>query len=291
MGQRMKLKINVFLSSLAFVILGASACVEKVKEKEGQLGKEASPQEVQNAIRNALDKTKFLGEANINEQVVYEDNIRIEQGAFLRTRLVYHTLINIIEEATRVRFVLTEDWWRFDYSSGAVTDEKHGEFEVPLERASPALNPAAISFNTLRLMGEKLVPKALDENLCDGADVVDENGLAYDCIKYFNLQTAHRQETPPTSVKNRPGCNGLPDCLMTIEFLQYDSVKWKNGQSLAKYTVTAEIALDVPDLMYEYVGNSLSYTPPVLSLCYKGLTPIDGSQYMVSQCTVLKDFQ
>lgn len=84
---------------------------------------------------------------------------------------------------------------------------------------------------------------------------------------------------------------GLQLLFMDIHFLKYDQVKWRFGKSVHTMTVTAEIAREVPDLMYELddTGRIIS-TPPFKSLCLKGNQNIDGRP-SVTQCTVLRDFQ
>jgi hypothetical protein len=84
---------------------------------------------------------------------------------------------------------------------------------------------------------------------------------------------------------------GLENCEMTIRFVAYDEVKWRANRAVKRLHIEAEIAPQVPDIMYIPTGEGWSYIPPVLSLCERFLHPIDGALYMVALCTVLRDFQ
>lgn len=275
LGQCVKNKLIIIL-----LALNALSCALDVSPREAELGKESTNGDLQKAIDDALSGIS-IADAKINQYVTYEDNVRVELGEVMRSRLISHKLTDIKEDEQNINFVFFEDLWRFDLASGDIVDEKHSELVVPFQKA-PRVN---ISTNSI-------FAKNLTSEACDGHDVKDQDGLVYDCIKYFNLTSERRRVPPPAAVAAKPNCMDLPDCLINIHYLQYDQVKWRNGKSVSTLTITAEIAKEVPDLMYEKLPNGTIYsTPPVNSLCYKGSQKIENRSYLVSQCTVLRDFE
>ncbi|MCB0351080.1 MAG: hypothetical protein KDD38_07840 [Bdellovibrionales bacterium] len=271
------------ISVVTILSLATTSCTPAIEPRDADLGKESSASEVQKALNDAFSNIS-IADAQINQYVTYEDNIRVELNEVMKSRLIKHKLIDIKEDDKTVRFIMFEDFERYDLGTGNIIDEKHSELVIPFQKALQT------TMKPKNALSKELYINTADA--CDGHDVTDDDGLVYDCIKYFNLVSQRRQVTPPAAVKAKPNCGGLKDCLMNIHYLKYDQVKWRNGKSVSTINVNAEIALDVADLMYEFDDNgNIFNTPPVKSLCYKGNRTLDGRIYLISQCTVLRDFQ
>lgn len=254
----------------------------EIKPKDGELGSEAAPVDVSKAINNALNNIS-IASAKVGQSVTYEDNYRVEVGPVVATRRITHELTHINETAADITFSIYEDLWRYS-PSGVITDEKHS--------ALPELQ-----FVKNPLISSLIGTSRVDEN-CDGQDSVDGRGNLYDCVRYFNLISEARRVPPPDAVKVRSRCGGLTDCLMNITYIRYDTVEWRLNAVVSKLTTFAEIAHDLPDIMYEFIQDAQSgdsgwahSTPPVLSLCYQGGVKQDGTVYTVTQCTRALDFK
>ena len=168
---------------------------------------------------------------------------------------------------------------------------------------NPPQNVSAASFN----LNEKLnlTPMQLNSSYsllkaaalqtfgtdCDGVDQTDEKGLVFDCIRYFKLRTQMRRVPPPAAVRARENCMNIPNCLLEVRFIAYDVVKWRNSRTVQKIMLEAEVAPEVPDILYMPTEQGWSYNPPVLSLCERSLRAnSEGQKYLVALCTVLRDF-
>lgn len=273
--------IVIFVAIFAGLFL-ITSCSIKVKEKQGPLGTEVNAADLQKALDFAVGDTSIVT-AKKNQYVVYENNIRIEQNSIMRTKETRYTLIDVKDNPEQMTFVLFEDWWQYNMWSGTLIDEKHSELPALVYKKSTSLK----SENFLSIKANED-----NENLCDGEDITDDDGNVYDCIRYFNLVSQVRLVSPPEAVRVKPNCMNLPDCKMTIHFISYDQVKWRKGQIVKRVSVAVEFAQEVPDLMYEFSSDGrLSHTPPLLSFCVRGLMPLQGSQYYISQCQVLRDFE
>lgn len=262
--------------ALLFLSLALS-CTPDIKEKEAQLGKEATAEEFQKAIQDALGDVS-LAKTQVGQFVDYEKSVRADQGKIMVTEEINNTLKEIKENPEKkgyLDYIIEKNFIQHDFSSG---EDKvtFGRSEIPV----PILKPPPPGTAWLKALS--------NENLCDGQDVVDDDGVIYDCIKIFNLVSKNRLAEPPLAVKANPDCNGLPNCLMNIHYLQWDQIKWRKEAAVEKITLTAEFAPQVPDLFYE---NKFDSTPPSLSFCVKGTQIHEGSRYKVSNCIVLRNYR
>jgi hypothetical protein len=269
------------------------ACTGPIEEKEGELGKEVSPSDMQKAVKSVLAGIS-IGNAQKKQYVEYYDNRKIESNDPYGRRFIRHELEDIKfdnpsdpKNSKTVTFVVNEDLVTFDPNgvknpdgSDKVIDHKNSEVDLTFSLTQPSAVTQTGFFKI-----------SSNDNLCDGIDETDPYGNPYDCLKYYNLKTERRTVNPPEAVKAKPNCMGLPQCKMVVEHLQYDVVEWKAGHSVGKYQISADIAPDVADLLYENnADGSQDYMYPVLSRCVRQKVLIGGTYYNVSDCSWLTDF-
>lgn len=280
-----KKTIQFTIMTLALTIL--ASCTMNIEEKQGPLGQEASPEQMQKAFDELAPESSILN-AREGQYVLYENNIRFEQGATYKLQDIKHTLLDIKDniDEPEIKFILFADKWVYDLASGQITDEKHSELE-PLYYTKQSVGPHQSKLFKLNA-DETDDPK---ENICDGQDV-DDGDFVYDCVRYFNLTTRELYVDPPFLVTRKSNCMNLPNCKMRVRYISYDEVLWRQGQIVNRISVRAEVAPDVPDIMYTINDNNqLIHTLPVLSFCSSGLTNIDNKKYYISQCQVLRDYE
>jgi hypothetical protein len=290
MGQRLKY-IILFLASVGIATVGVTSCIDEISEKTADLGIEATAEQRNDAINEAFQGIS-LSNATLHSRVLYENNQRVEMGSVIRTSSVENELYQIKNYDDGTGYIFKQTAKTYDMDSNEETDSKTSTTDALIIPKNP---PTNTPFRAQALSSPmSLIKQAAIQTLgtdCDGIDETDKNGIVYDCLRYFNLRYELRQTAPPAAVRARPNCMGIPNCQMTIRFLAYDEVKWKNQHAVEKIHLEAEIAPDVPDIMYMPNGNGWSYLPPVYSICERFLTPINKQKYLVALCTVLRDFE
>lgn len=259
-------------------LLTLTSCGESLKEKEGSLGKESAPSDVQEAINESL-KGISIGNAKTGDHVVYIENLRVELGAVM-LRKKYD------QSVTRIEVDKEKKLQTFELEQTLTTYEN----DIPVDIKTSAFSiyePLAAISSAKSLQTEFIKTASF---ACDGVDETDNQGHTYDCVKYFNLIHQKRLVAPPEMVQAKPNCMNIPNCLMPIDYLQYDFVKWSAGRAVYKYTLMTELAPTVPDLLYEQEDGQTYYTPASLSFCIKGTQVYQGTAYTVTSCKILRDF-
>lgn len=278
----MKIQFMLFrLLAIGLLFLFNSSCTPDIKEQKAELGVETNPQELNKALENALGGIS-IANTRVGDSVTYEFNQRIELGPFVRTGQMTQTLLAIKNEDAPVprdhikRYIFFADEYSFNIQNGQIEDEKHVE--------RPPLN-VDLSFGAGALQA--------NSTDCDGVDVVDENGLVYDCIKHFNLKISEGLEPAPAAVQAKPNCMGFANCMIPVKSVTYDEVKWRLGESVQTVTLTYKFAKDIPDVMYiaSADGGLSGYLPPVVSFCQRTHMDYNGQDIIVTVCNVLRDFE
>lgn len=297
MGQRLKY-IILFLASVGFATVGVTSCIDEISEKTADLGVESTAEQRNKVVSDAFQDIS-LNNAVQNSRVLYENNQRVEMGAVARTSTVEGQLYQIKDyvdsngKITERGYIFQQTIKTFDLDSGLETDSKTSatdQLKIPIN--PPTAAPLQISTITSPLSILKQTAIHVLGTNCDGVDETNDKGVVFDCIRYFNLRYELRSAQPPAAVRAKPNCMGLPNCQMTIRFLAYDEVKWKDQHAVEKIHLEAEIAPEVPDVMYfQKEDNSWAYIPPVYSICERFLHTINNQKYLVALCTVLRDFE
>jgi hypothetical protein len=276
--------MNKFLFFIMILtsLIGVS-CQKEIIPTQGNLGKESLPSDVIKEINSAMSGISIQN-AKKGSSVTYEDTLRVELGSVHLTKVTKKALNDIVSVTDNLKYgpylnyLLGEHWVKFDYSSGSQIDEKVSENDLP-SYLLPSTNALSLNATT---------------NICDGIDdQVNFDGSKYDCTKYFNLKSESRLITPPSTVQQKSNCMNLPNCMLTVQHIEFDQVKWKGGASIDRLSISEDISKEIPDLMYVFdaANGTWSYeTSPVTSLCYKGLLPVQGTKYIITQCKYLTDF-
>ncbi len=93
-------------------------------------------------------------------------------------------------------------------------------------------------------------------------------------------------------MQGREKCGGLNGCKLGGTYVEYDQIKFMNDTFVKRVRLTAHFANDVPDLNYlRGTDGKYSYTPSVSSFCTAGYELLEGSNYFVTLCSVLRDAQ
>jgi hypothetical protein len=258
------------------VLIGivTSACSKEIKPKQGPLGAEAGIAAVEKAYADA-EPQNWIGDASVGQYVHYRENMQIEFNPVMTLNEFRLELRSAKETPTAYEFVLREDRksWNFN---GDLIDEKHGELAINYEKSTGLQSFA---------LGE------VTPSDCDGVDETDDQGYTYDCVRYFNLESKRMRLPPPPAVQERPGCNGLPDCLVDVHHLKFDRVLWRKGTVVRRTTFMREVALNIPNLLYISDSQGIYHSWPVLSDCVREPYLVDGKSLRVTQCRLLLDFK
>jgi hypothetical protein len=281
----------LFLASVGIATLGVTSCIDEISEKTADLGVEATPEQRNKVVSDAFQDIS-IENAPLNSRVFYENNQRVEMGSTLRTSSIESKLYQIKNYDDSTGYVFQQTIKSYDLSSGEETDSKTSATEPLIIPKNPPTisNLQAKEMSSPLSLLKQVALQTLGSN-CDGIDETDGKGVVYDCLRYFNLRSELRLVDPPAPVRARPNCMGLPNCKMTIRFLAYDEVKWKNQHAVEKIHLEAEIAPEVPDILYLPNGSGWSYIPPIYSICERFLANINNQKYLVALCTVLRDFE
>jgi hypothetical protein len=118
----------------------------------------------------------------------------------------------------------------------------------------------------------------------------DGDGLKYNCIRYFNVKSESRLVPAPVQMQNKANCAGLTNCQVAGTLIEYDQVKFLQDQIVKRVKLSAHFSAEVPDLNYVRTADGhYMYTPAATSFCTEGLQEYNGTKYMVTLCSVLRD--
>ena len=259
------------LTGFAFTLTGCLG--SSVHPQNGALGVEVPATTVINALTHAVAGIS-IANAKIGDCVTYEENYRINTDPVIMSQLIKHKLLSITNGTNTITYNLFEDYYEFQ-PSGAIKDEVHRQLPLEFEEQAPPNNKNLV----------------LSDNPCNGQVRDDGDGIKYDCIRYFNLETDERAVNAPAAVKQKPNCLGFANCQIPGQHIMYDAVKYLKGQEVNKVTIEAHFSRDIPDLFYlRNSDGSYDYTEASTSFCTTTIeTAPDNTKYLARFCSVLRD--
>jgi hypothetical protein len=261
----------------AAVAVCVSGCIPNIEEKDADLGTESSPDDVQKAVDSATSNISIIN-AQVGQSVTYEENYRVESGNVTMTKRFKHELESLTQDSTSLQCTIKEDLWTFT-PSGDIKQEVHQSLDFRFRKNRITLS-------------QFMTPKAASGTLCDGVVRDDGDHIKYDCLKYYNLKFESRQVDAPTAVHGKTGCMGLDKCQIDGYYVEYDQVKFLSNQVVRRVKLMAHLTSQVPDLYYMIDADKhYVYTPAATSFCTMSLEKIEENKYLVTMCTVLRDFE
>ena len=249
--------IHLALTLLApvclFLLLG---CTEDPEAKKAELGPEASVDQVNKALDEAMD-SRSPSQTRVGDQVLYELNQRVEASAVIKMRDILTEVKSRQEDENFTIYLLDET--TVDYEpKEPETVRREIEWRVAKPKL-PELPPASLSPLNLFSPLQDLLAKAPP-------------------VTFHNLEIKRSVRPPPAAVENSSDCRGLSPCELNVTEVNFDLVEWPSPDD---WKTTA----------YRYIYSSdTPYPGHLVLLCVKTLIDTEERDYFVSQCQVLRDF-
>jgi hypothetical protein len=270
--ERTKTKIRIYLkaATLAVALTALTNCSEEIKEELQPLGDIVMAEKIDDALGNASAGTHIYY-AKPEQFVEYEGNYRVELGAVVKLDTIFRKYKGYTDEPTQIVFNLEESYFEFD-RTGTIINQKHSEKHLPMKKA----------FDEAMSMSFSKSSVASDDPYCVRPEPTETK---FDCVKYYNLKERDVNEPVPAMAAARANCSNIPGCVLPSKVIEFDRVKFLNGQFVEKEIYKFSISKKIPVLMPDHGF------PPLNHFCISRLIDAGGSTYYITQCNVLRDLQ
>ncbi len=284
----------VVLGIPLFLIL-VSSCIKAPELKQGDLGVEASEDDLERVISKALygiDPWKTA----VGQQVVYDFNARIENQEQVRPLLrLTQTIRSRKDECNgqpaqdsrcegQRKLTLIIENHELDANTGEVDRSESPPVEYTIGKAPGPLMlrnfTRPFEIQNLDKWAEQgrltQVVKFFSLSEFRSPEILADRPVQK--VTYHNLREESGFMTPPAAVMEKPACAGVPDCRLRYMLIAYDEATWFSSSDYELRKWHFVISRDAPFLGY------------IVERCLASMVQGEGRRHYVRQCQFTRDF-
>ncbi|MBX3021022.1 MAG: hypothetical protein KF799_05040 [Bdellovibrionales bacterium] len=265
--------------SLPFLLVALLSC-QRAKEQKADLGPEADPAAVEEALNAATAGRSFDG-IHKDQFVDYSITQRVENNeTTMLIGTVGVSVASIEETPTQKKIIFRVD--RMERKDDGGFDHKVTETDPWIlsktSSSSALLNATALGGRRPTLKELKAYSAGLRAS------------AAPKKTTFHQLRVATGKVNAPDAVSTKPGCGGLAVCEMPVRYVRFDIVDWYSDTDYQKVSIDFAFSLAAPFMplstAYFDMMNGIMITD-----CRSSNIPIQDRKYYVRVCKQLENFQ
>jgi len=257
---------------IPLILLNVMGCL-KAKEEKADLGPEASMDQLEVALMNAVSG-RSLASTSVGDFASYSIVRRLESEE--ATINMGSSRVEVVAEvpgtgwaAGTTTFKLRVDDYTRNNSNGYDHKAMQGDLVLKTGPILPAFLGSSEHYTAATAQARAAKPTK---------------------ATFHNLSTSKETVEAPKAVQAKPGCGGLSPCELQVNIVQFDLVTWFDDDSYQKIAFDLAFNNKTPFLPYgdAYVDQPLGH---LITKCLATLVPVDGRTVYVRDCLSLEDFQ
>lgn len=267
-----------------------SSCIKAPELKQGDLGPEATSDQLENVISKALYGVNPW-KSQVGQQIIYDFNMRVENQDEVRPLFrLTQTIMARKESEDKKKLTVTIQHHEVDANTGTIERTESESNYTADGAAQNFVNPTSeISLTRSQRPFDKMTLQSrLDTQIItsvfDFFTVYSKNHFQTTAerpvkkVTYHNLKEDSGWMSPPANVRGRKDCGGVPNCQMRYYMIDYDEATWYSETEYEMRKWHFLMSRDAP-----FVGY-------ILERCLGAMIAGQDRRYFVRQCQFARDF-